>query len=45
MQAIDDEVFVFVADKYIQPLNNSKAYKVHTFRIIKFVIATHGRIE
>ena len=45
MQAIDDYVFVFVTSKYIQQLNNSKAYKIHAFWVVKFVVTAHDRIQ
>ncbi len=41
-KCVEKYVFVFDPRKNIYPLYNSKANKIHTLWIMKFIVATHG---
>jgi len=41
VQTFNQNVFVIISGKYIQPFNNREGNKVNSIRIMKFVIPAH----
>ncbi len=41
MQTVEYNLLILVSCKDIKPLNNCKAYKINSFRIVKFIVSAH----
>jgi hypothetical protein len=45
LPAVDHDIFVFAADKQIDPVYNSEAHKIKLVLVVEFIFGAHIRLN